>query len=55
MGCFVRPESRAEALMEGARVARQRGYRGGLHGEELHRLHEHGTLKHAETVRRNTG
>ncbi len=32
-----------------------RGCRGGLHDDELHRLDQHGTLQHAEMVRRNTG
>lgn len=36
-------------------VAPEHGCRTGVHGEELHRLDEHGTLKHAEMVRGNTG
>lgn len=55
LGCFAWPESRTKALMEGAWVARQCGYRAGVHGDELIWVDPAGALKHADVVRGNSG
>lgn len=49
------PDSREEASVEGAWVARQSGYRAGVHGGELRWIDQHGAIKTGHIARGSEG